>query len=363
MGGTCPNNCCCWAWNIGVEPESADKYKNLDGRYGEWLRGNLVENGEDVFIRMKEMENGCVCAFLTEEHLCALQQKLGEEYLCATCRSYPRDFCIFGDVEVANLMPSCPEVMRILLEHTEPVQFWMEDISQKGEDDCISDMDWEWFNLVMGNFTASITLMQNRSFSLSARLRSLVLFCDALENHDTEKGERDSLFEIFSDEDNLRELLAEHSSSWKGIEDKINVFMVFYDKLHTDMRQRLPHICVDNLRDTLGMEAFCEGYYSRYTCFLENYCVYFLSRYFLSDLGGGPGKAWTKVELLVYMLNIHQCYLYFQTDGSLERLTQEMLADTFVRISRVIEHGQFEKNLRVCYTQEEGIVPKLLSLI
>lgn len=63
------------------------------------------------------------CAFLNDENLCDLYTALGRDHLCRTCRRYPRHIEEFEGVRELTLSLSCPEVTKILMQHTEPVTF------------------------------------------------------------------------------------------------------------------------------------------------------------------------------------------------------------------------------------------------
>lgn len=364
IGGACTSSCCSGKWKIGVDEEIVAMYKNIEGSFGDKLRENLVTWDGKTFLKMLQKGNEWRCAFLKEDNLCEVYQQLGGENLCYTCRVYPRKFLSFGDVQVVSLMFSCPEVIRILLEHAETIEFWVEDSSQSMDKADVFDTDWELFNEMMQNFTSSVMLVQNRKFPMSDRLKLLVLYNEELEKHSADKNNRDSLFDVFSKEDELAVLIAGMHSFSRSVSNKLNAFLSFYKKTDDTVLHRLPQICTENLSNGENIDAFCEEFNTGYKEFLENYCVCYLSQYYLSA-GDGEVKILEKVKFLIYILNLHHCYLYFQTDGSMERLTKEVFIDTFVKISRAVEHGiGYEDHMRACYSQKErDDISYLLSLI
>ena len=81
---------------------------------------------------------------LADSGLCDLQSNLGEEYLCDTCRLYPRHTEEFLDLREYSLSLSCPEVVRILLESKQHLSI------EETEDDSEDDIDdYEDFDLFL----------------------------------------------------------------------------------------------------------------------------------------------------------------------------------------------------------------------
>lgn len=118
IGGDCPDTCCA-AWEVVVDPASAEKYRQAGGAIGERLRAVMEYDGEDTVFRL---QNGR-CPFLNKENLCDLYTALGEEALCATCTKYPRFTHTYGGITERGLSVSCPEAARLLLNTAEPMAF------------------------------------------------------------------------------------------------------------------------------------------------------------------------------------------------------------------------------------------------
>ena len=86
LGGDCPDNCCCIGWEVSIDEETAARYRALEGPLGDKLRETMVEaDGEMQFPLTKGS-----CPFLDGDRLCSLHREYGEEFLCRTCREYPR---------------------------------------------------------------------------------------------------------------------------------------------------------------------------------------------------------------------------------------------------------------------------------
>ncbi|MGL5869666.1 flagellin lysine-N-methylase, partial [Clostridium chrysemydis] len=85
IGGACEDTCCA-GWEIVIDDKTFNKYKNVKGDFKKILDENIIKSDEDNMFRLKE-EN---CFFLNNEKMCEIYKNLGEEYLCHTCKEFPR---------------------------------------------------------------------------------------------------------------------------------------------------------------------------------------------------------------------------------------------------------------------------------
>ncbi|MBQ8724388.1 MAG: flagellin lysine-N-methylase [Oscillospiraceae bacterium] len=111
IASDCEDSCCA-QWQIVVDDDSAIKYDSVSGEMGEKLRRvqETDEDGDRVFRLENER-----CPFWEKSGLCEIHRKLGEEYLCHTCREYPRAVQDYADFAEHDLSLSCPEAARIIL--------------------------------------------------------------------------------------------------------------------------------------------------------------------------------------------------------------------------------------------------------
>ena len=74
IGGKCPNTCCA-GWKIYIDPQSAEKYQNTEGEFGERLKrcSMHLDNGRDLFVLGKDRR----CPFLDNKNLCQIYLTLG----------------------------------------------------------------------------------------------------------------------------------------------------------------------------------------------------------------------------------------------------------------------------------------------
>ncbi|MCR5338791.1 MAG: flagellin lysine-N-methylase [Lachnospiraceae bacterium] len=105
----CPKSCCI-GWQIVIDETSLQKYKAASGDFARELQAGIDER-EKCF-----RQNAGRCSMLRSDGLCDLQKNMGEDYLCNTCRLYPRHEEDFLDLREETLALSCPEVTGMLLD-------------------------------------------------------------------------------------------------------------------------------------------------------------------------------------------------------------------------------------------------------
>ena len=107
---------CCRGWEIDVDENSAEMYRNMPGELGDELRQALFSDEEGWHFRLDEEER---CPFLETDGLCRLIKRLGEEALCDICALHPRFFEELGADELWGLGLSCEEATALLLKEKE----------------------------------------------------------------------------------------------------------------------------------------------------------------------------------------------------------------------------------------------------
>ncbi|MBR4758564.1 MAG: flagellin lysine-N-methylase [Lachnospiraceae bacterium] len=130
----CPKSCCI-GWQIVIDESSLGKYKDTTGDFAPTLQ-NGVDQGEKCF-----RQTAGRCAMLRNDGLCDLQKNLGEDYLCDTCRLYPRHEEDFLDLREETLTLSCPEVARMLLDPDYEYGFTEEEDERSDDPEEYSDCD------------------------------------------------------------------------------------------------------------------------------------------------------------------------------------------------------------------------------
>ncbi len=101
---------CCIGWEIDIDEDTLQKYKQLQSGYGAAIKGSISEEDPPHF----QLCNGDRCPHLDERGLCKIILSEGEDYLCDICREHPR-FYNYTSVAEVGIGMSCPEAARIIL--------------------------------------------------------------------------------------------------------------------------------------------------------------------------------------------------------------------------------------------------------
>ncbi len=115
----CPDTCCA-GWGIAIDKKSIQKYRQAEkelGAFGNRLHNSIDWKDESFYQHDKR------CIFLNDQNLCDMVLEAGEDYLCKTCRRYPRHYEEFENLREVLLSLSCPEVAKILFELQEKVTY------------------------------------------------------------------------------------------------------------------------------------------------------------------------------------------------------------------------------------------------
>lgn len=122
---------CCAGWQIVVDDESACRYETVPGEIGETLRSvQCIDADGDRVFQLREGN----CPFWETSGLCAIHRQIGEEYLCKTCREFPRAVQDYGAFAEHDLSLSCPEAARLILSGYRPSQEVM--ITEIPDEEC-----------------------------------------------------------------------------------------------------------------------------------------------------------------------------------------------------------------------------------
>lgn len=183
---------CCAGWKIefnkkdylaikrAVEDTKDKELKDLCARSVMRLR-EKEHDGQYAEFPMNEAGQ---CGFFREDGLCALQLGCGEKTLPKVCREFPRMSQYTFAAREYSLSPSCEEVLKLLWDLPEGVDFIEEPLDKK---------DWKRFeapNPVASRFadirSFYIDILQERSLKLSQRIRFLGFVLQRLRQADWE---------------------------------------------------------------------------------------------------------------------------------------------------------------------------------
>ena len=167
---------CCAGWEIVIDEETYDIYKNVKGSFGKRLKDEIVEDeGEKIFAL-----KGNNCAFLNKNKMCDIYTELGEDALCYTCQQFPRYTEEYGSIREVGISLSCPEATRIILNDTDTVEF------EVSEDDemvtAYNDISYEMFIQLMSARDIIYGIIQNRSIDITYRMAIVLNFAEEIQD-------------------------------------------------------------------------------------------------------------------------------------------------------------------------------------
>lgn len=184
----CPATCCS-GWQIVIDPESLEKYRQLEGKFGERMKRSI--SWKEGIFRQYEGK----CAMLNKEGLCDLYTNAGKEFLCNTCARYPRHMEEFENVREYSLSVSCPEAARILLEKKDTFCFVVEDTKEEEEFD--EEFDFLLYTNLADAREVIFTILQNREMTFEKRMRTCLMLAGQMQMY-LEEGDISKMEELIA---------------------------------------------------------------------------------------------------------------------------------------------------------------------
>ena len=133
---------CCIGWEIDIDNDTYEQYKNLNTEFGKKLNDNIEYDGEIASFKLCDDE---CCPFLNEDNLCEIILNLGENSLCQICSDHPRFRNYFSDRIETGLGLTCEEASRIIINEKSP--FTLIEIDNDNENCHIYEDEFEFFNI------------------------------------------------------------------------------------------------------------------------------------------------------------------------------------------------------------------------
>ncbi|MCQ2471796.1 MAG: flagellin lysine-N-methylase [Clostridia bacterium] len=253
VAGECIDTCCA-GWEVVVDSASAQKYKNVDGAFGEKLRSAMTvdADGDTIFAPV----NGR-CPFLNNKNLCEIYINCGENHLCHTCTMFPRFVEEFGSLREIGLGFGCPEAVRIILSQKEKWKFVSENTDELPEP---NDIDADLYFALTAMRKKLFELIFNKDFSFDVCLANAVEFTDECQQFiDDEEYEKSvDLCENF-------------------VVNKLTKTELFYEEC-SEILNKL-EVLSDNWKPTLSKVDFKSEV--SYSDDFRNISAYYIYRYFL----------------------------------------------------------------------------------
>lgn len=301
---------CCAGWGIVIDEETYNYYKKIDGEFGERLRSEIVNDGEENIFKLK----GKNCPFLNKDKLCDIYKEIGEEGLCYTCKQYPRFLEEFGGLREIGIALSCPEAARIILKDNKKIEFELTETYE--EISSYNDINPILFIELMKCRKFIIDIIQNPEIDINISLSIVLKFVKQLQDKIdlNEINKLNSILNKYLDKKYINEIIGtlEQYSNKEG--DRYNNIHEYFTVL-----KGLKHI---NSNDPLNLSnalLYFEGnnekkeiYLNKYNKFnvyyqdklykFRNLIIYFIYRYFMKAVFDYDVSAKIKTAVISYLI-------------------------------------------------------------
>lgn len=346
IASECPDTCCA-GWEIIIDQDTHEKYKNLTGKFGQELRSKITiyEDGEPGF-RLE----GDNCPFLNKNKMCDIYSELGEESLCNTCRQFPRFIEEYGSIREIGISISCPEVARLILDSDKKIEFEIDE-----DDEIISVYtytNYELFMQLMSSREIALNIMQNRFMTLEIRIALLINFVQEIQDKiDANKISKiEEIREKYLSEDFIKSVIQElkkYKNKEKYKYDNIVKYFQVYKSLeHID--EKWPKIVNHAFEYFYELHDDYKFYISKHNEFnkyfkekeyeYENLIVYFIFRYFMKAVYDYDVLTKVKLAIVSYLI-IKELDVVRWIDNE-GRLTKDDQIDLIHMYSKDIEHSE-----------------------
>ena len=268
----CKDSCCSAGWEIDIDAETAEFYKNVNGEFGDKLRKNISSTSPCHF----KLDGHNNCPFFNNNKLCDIYINLGEQHLCQICKDHPRYYEWFDKIGVkeAGVGLCCEEAARIILSDENNFEIYEEECDEACYSKDINnsynnDLDYksELYKYLYSARAKMLEYLDNSSISLSSKLRNILWYGQTLQ--------QDIDYNLLDDEE-IIDVSTNESSSIKAIISYLST-MEPNDVNWPDYLKRCAEFEHEFYED---MHAFEEAN-PEVERYLKNITAYFIWRYFL----------------------------------------------------------------------------------
>lgn len=359
IGGECIDNCCSTNWNIDIDEKTFKKYKKLKGEWGKKINNNISRkrNNPNYLQYGKINLKNNKCSLLSENGLCTIHGSLGEDYLCNTCRVYPREIRKYGEIYERNLSISCPEVARYIIKCKDNFSFDL-------EDEKLSDLDKDYivnnkyneklYNILWDTRSLAMEIIQFKEIEIWKRISFFKMLTDKVQNIINEK-QYDNYEEVLN---NFREQItsinvinsldkislipdvkikfiqsALQVRANNGLNnDKFTSLIIEYNELfdkNSDFK--------NNVKNIIKKEEEFNIYLKEQENILENLLIYLTYKYFMNALYSKDLNA--EVNNIILSYAMIKMLLLARYNKNNKELNEEDFVEVFYLFSRVVEHN------------------------
>ena len=356
IGSECTDTCCA-GWDINIDENSLERYKNSTGVLKRLVDGKfLVGDTNNDFFNAGYMilKDGSMCPFLNENMLCDIHGGVGEENLCITCKSYPRIFNIVDGIYEKSALASCEEICRLALMSKEKMEFI--EVDENLDEDNIEIrriIDTEAFagteSLIQYFWEIrilSINIIQCSEYSIDERLSILKRFYSKIDSLKLE-GDWEGLEEFFEDyskgifnyQEYIKESLKVDERFSAIIGDNDIIKKIRSPRLKKYAEDYRNNILLDRNKDLYNdITEKIEEILKDYAYVLENYLV---NQIFKDLIPFNKGEDMMEsVNVLINTYKLIKEYLKGRIYKSKERIMAEDVVSVIQAISKDLEHNK-----------------------
>ena len=343
---------CCIGWQISVDKASFNRYRKINQGFGQYLNRNVCKNrknrNDTDYGKISLSESGR-CNFLNESNLCQIYINLGEEFLCNTCKEYPRYVKRFGDRYEKTMTISCPEVARLIVESEEPISFEMveEEMDKMGIKNSLYDKQLE--KILWDVRMLLIEIAQFREIPVWKRLIFIKQTIDRVQKLIENQNYNDKVISILSEYvQNENNIMALDSLRTDKGEKNIFIKDVFNFRMTTgtgnDMFLKFTkdigtfQELLDEKRvDITNLENEFNVYFYNKEYILEHYMVYYIYGNFMNAVWSNDLKKEISALIINCILIKHMLLVRWYNRG--KRLETSDIIDAIYSFSRSMEHN------------------------
>ena len=356
IGSECTDTCCA-GWDINIDENSLERYKNSTGVLKRLVDGKfLVGDTTDDFFNAGYMilKDGSMCPFLNENMLCDIHGGVGEENLCITCKSYPRIFNIVDGIYEKSALASCEEICRLALMSKEKMEFI--EVDENLDEDNVEIrriIDTEAFagteSLIQYFWEIrilSINIIQCSEYSIDEKLSILKRFYSKIDSLKLEEDWEglEEFFEdyskgIFNYQEYIKESLKVDERFSAIIGDNDIIKKIRSPRLKKYAEDYRNNILLDRNKDLYNdITEKIEEILKDYAYVVENYLVNQIFKDLIPFNKGEDMMA--SVNVLINIYKLIKEYLKGRIYKSKERIMAEEVVSVIQAISKDLEHNK-----------------------
>lgn len=354
----CIDNCCS-NWKIEIDEKTYKKYKKLKGQIGKKININIsrIRSNANYLQYGKINLKNNKCSLLSENGLCIIHGSLGEDYLCNTCKVYPREIKKYGEIYERNLSISCPEVARYIVNSKENFCFNM-------EEEKLSDLDKDYivnnkyneklYNILWDARSLAMEIIQFKEIEIWKRISFFKMLTDKVQNIINEK-QYDNYEEVLSDFKNqitnidvinsldkisvisdvkikfIQSALQVRTNQGSNNEKFDNLLKEYNELFDKDIDFK------SNIEKIIKKEEELNTYLKEQENIIENLLIYLIYKYFMNSLYTKNLNA--EVNNIILSYAMIKILLLARYNKNNKELNEEDFVEVFYLFSREIEHN------------------------